>query len=257
VLRPVRSTPLRVLCALLTCVYTVDGGGGAGHGHRLECPTVTLLVDKAEPVPGEIVAFTATVPDPDSRQSPMRYTWTTTAGALEGSGTVVTLDTTGLTGSITVTVTVGDADLAWTETTSVSLNLHHEQRGSPCHAFLGPCYYVAPESTQVSGACGAILDGFVMKLKPDPRWTLVIDGHADLGEQTGVALGRAEAAHDCIAKAGVDPKQIIVRSLDSRFPRWDRIENRRAEFVILPEGKTIELVDKLREDCYTPPGQPE
>ena len=195
--------------------------------------------------PGEVVTFTATATDPDNGPGPITYTWAATRGALQGSGAVVTLDTTGLEpGPVTVTVSVSDGDPNCVDTESVTINI-----AAPAPAEivgLTPCFF-ARNTARVNNECKAILDDVALRMQQDPRVVLAMDGHSDGGERRGVALGRAENVRDYLVnERGVDANRVIVRSFDDKCPRAERNQNRRVELWLVPEGRTV---DEIRKDC--------
>jgi outer membrane protein OmpA-like peptidoglycan-associated protein len=236
--------------------YTVTAQVDDGFGHVVDCavtitvqpkpnvcPTVTLSADKFQVSPGEVVTFTATATDPDNGPGPISYNWTSTAGSLQGSGNVVTLDTTGLEGSITVTVTVSDTDPACQDTESVTVTV----TAPPVIPIdiITPCSSFRRNNARIDNACKAILDDAALRLQQDPRRVLVIDGHSDTGERAGIALRRAENARDYLVnERGVDANRIIVRSFDDKCPQGDAAQNRRIEMFLLPEGRTVDEVEK-------------
>jgi flagellar motor protein MotB len=76
---------------------------------------------------------------------------------------------------------------------------------------------------------------------------LVIDGHSDKGERKGIAQLRAENARNYLVnEKGIDPNRIVVRSFDDRCPMSDSNQNRRVELNLLPEGRTV---DEIQKNC--------
>lgn len=67
-------------------------------------PTVTLQIAKNIAQTGEAVELTASANDPDNDS--LDYVWTTDLGSIKGDGSIVALNTTGLTGVLPVTVNV-------------------------------------------------------------------------------------------------------------------------------------------------------
>jgi outer membrane protein OmpA-like peptidoglycan-associated protein len=236
--------------------YTLTAQVDDGMGHVVDCsvtltviarpnqcPTVTLSADKTTVRPGEIVTFTATASDPDNGPGAITYNWSTSAGNLQGSGTTVTLDTTGLTGSVTVTVRTDDTDPNCQDTESVTVVIETPPDIKPEPQ--APCFNFPRNNARVNNECKAILDGIAIRMQGDPRLVLVIDGHSDAGERAGIALRRAENVRNYLVnERGVDANRIIVRSFDDRCPMGDASQNRRVEMYLLPEGATQDEIEK-------------
>ncbi|HEY3138507.1 MAG TPA: hypothetical protein VGL29_20960, partial [Blastocatellia bacterium] len=97
-------------------------------------PTISLVdVDKSRARVGERVSFSARAADPDGDE--LRYSWSSSAGTIRGSGSTVTLDTSGIepdSGSMQVRVTVTvDDQRGGRVTDSAFVTVIGEQRPVP------------------------------------------------------------------------------------------------------------------------------
>jgi outer membrane protein OmpA-like peptidoglycan-associated protein len=246
---PIRLIPVCVLCAVLACVFAVDVSGRNGRGQTIECPAVTLSASQPTSRLGEVVTFTATATDRNTGTAPISFTWTTTAGALEGSGNVVTLDTTGLgSGAVVVTVSVNQGDPVSPVTCSITVDLQTN------------CYWPTVRLPDLSFVLDAadldhkdrlVLDDAALQLQSDPRLVLVVDGHSDAEERGGIALKRSEVARGYLVRSkSVDPNRIVVRSYDDTCPGVGGDHDLRIELWLLSEGATI---DAIWKDCELVP----
>lgn len=210
-----------------------------------ECPTVSLSASQTSVRQGETVTFTATVTDPDNGPSAPTYDWNTSAGSLQQiSPSQVSLDTTGLEGTITVSVTSGDGDPNCVRTERVTVNV--EPIVIPEIIKLEDLYFPR-NNARINNAMKRILDDAALRLQQDPTLQLVIDGHSDTGERAGIALKRAENARDYLVnEKGIDSNRIVVRTFDDKCPKGDAASNRRVELYLVPEGRTA---DEIQKDC--------
>ncbi len=209
-----------------------------------QCPTVSLSADKTTVRPGETVTFTAMATDPSPGPSRISYEWTTSQGSLARvSDRQVTLDTTGLDGTVEVSVTTGDGDPNCMRTERASIEVEQPPREGP-GMWISLCRF-KQNSARVDNACKQILDDQAVRLKSDPTLRLVIDGQSDTGERSGIALKRAENVRDyVVTEKGIDSNRIVVRSFDDRCPRGSAEENRRVELWLLPQGRPADEIQK-------------
>ena len=210
------------------------------------CPTVTLTASSTSVKQGERVTFTATVTDPDNGPGPVTYEWNTTAGSLNRiSDNQVEIDTTGLEGSITVSVTTGDGDPNCVRTERVTVNIEPPPAPEPIDT-ITPCSF-RRNNARVDNACKSILDDVATRMQSNPTLQVVIDGHSDRGERAGIALKRAENVRDYLVnERGIDANRIVVRSYDDKCDTGDAASNRRVEIFLVPEGRTP---DEIQKNC--------
>src|SRR5260370_15392282 len=171
------------------------------------------------------------------------------------SGSEVTLDTTGATGTITVSVNVA------TDRTRCGEGCHGRRCSTTVTVVPPPSKEVYPivpcgpiffpfNSARINNEHKACLDEIALRLQQDPRSSLVVDGHRDSTERVGISLTRANNARDYLVnEKGVDAARITVRNFGDTCPHesGDPALNRRVEFWILPEGATMAGVDKMKK----------
>ncbi len=206
-----------------------------------QCPTVTLSVDKTSARPGETVTFTAAATDMDDGAGPVTYEWTASQGSLARvSDSEVTLDTTGLTGEVEVSVTVGTRDPDCLRTARVTIDVLPGCGLSPIQK-CPPCDFLRNRA-DVDEACLQILDDVAVRMGADPTTSLVVDGHRDKGERRVVALKRAEAVRDYLVdEKGIDTTRILIRSFENECPKTPSVE-----IYFLPQGHSG---DEIQKDC--------
>ena len=254
--KPYKFLVLGTLC--LTLIGAVTAQINDGFGHTVECsitinvrqrpnqcPTVSLSASATNVRPGETVTFTATVTDPDNGPQPPTFEWTSSTGSLRQiAPNQVSLDTTGLEGAITVSVSTGDGDPNCVRTERVTVNV--EKPPVREIVTITPCNF-RRNSARVDNACKATLDDVAVRMQSDPTFQLVIDGHSDTGERAGIALKRAENVRDYLVnEKGIDANRIVVRTYDDKCPKGDAASNRRVEMSLVPEGRTA---DEIQKNC--------
>lgn len=95
------------------------------------------------------------------------------------------------------------------------------------------------------------LDGLAQELARHPELRVLIEGHTDaIGTDDynqGLAMRRANAVRDYLAKAGIDPSRMEVQALGEEIPEETnrtpdgRAANRRAELYPLETPKTVRI----------------
>lgn len=99
----------------------------------------------------------------------------------------------------------------------------------------------------VGESAAATLDGAAIELQNNPALRIIIDGHSDLAESSGIALRRAEVERAYLVHArGISPERVVVRRFDHRCPKEGPHANRRAELYLLPQGSPI---TSIRKEC--------
>jgi len=189
---------------------------------------------------GETVRVRAIARDPDG--DPLTHEWRASAGRLIGTGSEVTLDTTGVTAgpgapsvNITVTVTVIDGR-GGTDSATCTLAVHSVKKPEAAQL---PDLEFLRRSARINNVHKAILDDVALRLRQEPTAVVIVDGHADKGEPANVSRRRAENAKNYLVREkGIDPNRIVVRSFgaDRPHPSGERARNRRVELWFVPAG---------------------
>jgi outer membrane protein OmpA-like peptidoglycan-associated protein len=193
---------------------------------------------------GDLLRIRAVAADPDG--DVLVYRWTSSAGRRTGIGSEITLDTTGVTPApgqtpvaLTVTLTVDDGR-GGTDSDSRTINVVPARRPE---AITQPMLiFTSANVARITNVHKAVLDKVVETLKQDPRATLVVDGHQDRGERSGVARTRARnAAAYMVTPRGIDRSRITVRNFGATrpHPSGQTRLNRRVEMWLVPVGAEL------------------
>jgi hypothetical protein len=228
--------------------YTVNVKVDDGRGGTASCatdvkveekpnrpPTATLSVERSPILPGERTGVTCNGTDPDN--DPLTYSYSASGGQITGSGTQAQFDSTGVQpGSYTVKCTVSDGRGG---TADASGTVDVQQPPPPPQATkVGDCGYNKPGAARFDNACKRVGDDVALRLKNDPAAKLVIVGYADPKEPntSKLSAARAEGAKSYIVKEkGIDASRVSTRTAPGTAGAAD---NRRVDFIIVPEGAT-------------------
>jgi outer membrane protein OmpA-like peptidoglycan-associated protein len=230
--------------------YTVNAKVDDGKGGTATCaadirvepkpnqpPTISCSTDRSPIQPGERTGITATASDPDN--DPLTYSYTATGGQVTGNGPKAEFDSTGLQGgSYTVKCSVSDGKGG---TADASTNVDVQQPPPPPQATkVGDCSYGKPGSSRVDNVCKRVLDDVALRLKNDPNAKLVITGYADSHEARAAKLAdtRADLARKYLGEKGIDASRVNTRTGTASTEKGAEKENRRVDFVFVPEGAT-------------------
>ena len=219
------------------------------------CPQVTcsIIASATTVTEGDRVALRATI----TGGGRTTCTWTTTAGRLSSTlGTEVTLNTTGISGPVTVNAMVStDASRCDQPCPGSScvivITVQRIPPPPPRPEIVRPCgpIFFPLNSARINNEHKACLDQVALLLQQDPRAALVIDGHRDTSERVGISVSRASNARDyLVTEKGIDPARITVRNFGDTCPheKDDPQLNRRVEMWILPQGATISDIDAIK-----------
>lgn len=219
------------------------------------CPPVTcsIIASHSTVTEGDRVSLRAAITGPGRTTC----TWTTTGGRLSSTtGTEVTLNTTGITGPVTIRAMVttdlrrcdqpcpGSSCVTTITVQGIPPPPRRPEIIRPC----GPIFFPV-NSARINNEHKACLDQVALALLQDPRAALIIDGHRDASERAGLSLTRANNARDYLVnEKGVDSARITVRNFADTCPHenGEAQLNRRVEFWILPEGATIADVNAAK-----------
>jgi hypothetical protein len=230
--------------------YTVNTKVDDGRGGTASCaadirveekphhpPTISCAADRSPILPGERSTITSTANSPDNLD--LTYSYSASGGQVAGSGPKVQFDSTGVApGSYKINCSVVDTrgDKA-DSSTSVDV----EQPPPPPQATkVGDCGYTKPAASRFDNACKRVGDDVALRLKNDPSAKLVIVGFADAKEPKPdkLASTRAELAKKFIEEKGIDGSRITTRTAKGSTEKGSEKENRRVDFILVPEGAT-------------------
>src|ERR1700730_9418136 len=230
--------------------YTVNAKVDDGKGGTASCatdirveekphhpPTISCAPDRSPILPGERATITSTASSPDNL--PLTYNYSASAGQISGNGPQAQVDSTGRQpGSYTVKCGVTDERGDKAES---STNVDVQQPPPPPQATkVGECGYTKPGSSRFDNLCKRVGDDVSLRLKNEPNAKLVIVGFADPKEPKAAKLAatRADLAKAYLGEKGIDASRITTRTGEASKEKGAEKENRRVEFVFVPEGAT-------------------
>jgi len=230
--------------------YTVNVKVDNGHGGTATCstdvavtkrpirpPTISCAPERNPIIAGERVAINSTATDPQGL--PLTYGYSATGGQVSGTGPTAQFDSTGLSaGSYTVTCT---ADNGEGGRTSATTNVDVQQPAPPPQATkVGDCGYNKVGAGRFDNACKRVGDDVALRLKNEPNAKVVIVGYADPKEPHAdkLAQTRADGAKKYLGEKGIDASRISTRVGTASTEKGSEKENRRVEFIFVPEGAT-------------------
>jgi len=230
--------------------YTVNAKVDNGHGGTATCaadiaitkkpnrpPVISCAPERNPIIAGERVAIKSTASDPDG--DPLTYSYSTTGGQIAGNGPVAQFDSTGLSaGSYTVTCTADDGQGG---RTSATTRVDVQQPAPPPQATkVGDCGYNKVGAARFDNACKRVGDDVALRLKNEPNAKVVIVGYADKKEPKPdkLAQQRADGAKKYLGEKGIDASRISTRVGTASTEKGTEKENRRVDFIFVPEGAT-------------------
>lgn len=172
-------------------------------------PSVSVVADRSEILPGESANLTATATDPEG--GPVTLDWSATSGHVNPAGTTATLGFDGTNPPATSTVTVRATD-DHGNTSSSEVAVRLDQPAPPPEAvscLAGGFPRNLSRLTNVDKAC---LDDYSTRLKSDPGARVIVVGHADGRENSRVAQQRAVAVKDYLVTSGIEGSRITTRT---------------------------------------------
>jgi hypothetical protein len=230
--------------------YTVNAKVDDGKGGTASCaadirveekphhpPTISCAPDRSPILPGERATITSTASSPDNL--PLTYSYSATGGQISGNGPTATFDSTGLQpGSYTVRCGVTDerGDKA-----EGSTNVDVQQPPPPPQATkVGECGYTKAGVARFDNLCKRVGDDVALRLKNEANAKVVVVGFADPKEPKAAKLAqsRADLAKAYLGEKGIDASRISTRAGAASKEKGAEKENRRVEFVFVPEGAT-------------------
>ncbi len=230
--------------------YTVNAKVDDGRGGTATCaadvavnarpnrpPVISCAPERNPIIAGERVAINSTASDPDG--DPITYSYSASGGQVTGNGPVAQFDSTGLSaGSYTVT---GTADDGRGGRASCTATVDVQQPAPPPQATkVGDCGYNKVGAGRFDNACKRVGDDVALRLKNEPNAKVVIVGYADKKEPHAEKLAqqRADGAMKYLGEKGIDASRISTRVGQASTEKGSEKENRRVDFIFVPEGAT-------------------
>ena len=230
--------------------YTVTAKVDDGKGGTTSCtadvqvqekphhpPSISCSANPSSIAPGEKSTITSTASSPDNLD--LTYSYSATAGQVTGNGPTATYDSTGLQpGSYKVNCSVTDSrgDKADGQAT-----VDVQQPPPPPQATkVGECGYTKAGVARFDNLCKRVGDDVALRLKNDPTAKVVIIGYADPKEPRAAKLAqsRADLAKAYLGEKGIDASRSTTRTGQASTEKGAEKENRRVEFIFVPEGAT-------------------
>jgi outer membrane protein OmpA-like peptidoglycan-associated protein len=105
---------------------------------------------------------------------------------------------------------------------------------------VGECGYIKPGQARFDNLCKRVGDDVALRLKSDPNAKVVIVGYADPKEPKAAKLAqsRADLAKAYLGEKGIDASRSTTRTGQASTEKGTEKENRRVEFIFVPEGAT-------------------
>ncbi len=207
--------------------YTVKGHvmQGAKPGQFADCavpftltqfqpPTISCSANPSSVNPGQSATVTSQGVSPQNR--PLTYSYSATAGAINGNTATATLDTTGVApGTITVTCNVvDDKGQTASTTTSVSVNAPPPPPAPATQSLCSISFDRNPKKpTRVDNEAKACLDDISLAMQRDPQSKLAIVGSAATDEKMADRRASERAVNEkayLVNDKGIDGSRIMV-----------------------------------------------
>jgi len=230
--------------------YTINAKVDDGRGGTATCatdvavtkrpnspPTISCSPERNPIIAGERVAINSRASDPDG--DPITYSYAATGGQISGTTATAQFDSTGLTaGSYAITCTADDGRGGRTDAkTTVDVQA---PAPPPQASKVGDCGYTKVGAGRFDNACKRVGDDVALRLKNEPNSKVVIVGYADPKEPKPdkLAMTRAEGAKKYLGEKGIDASRISTRTGTANTMKGMEKDNRRVDFVFVPEGAT-------------------
>lgn len=230
--------------------YTINAKVDDGRGGTATCatdvavakrpnspPTISCSPERNPIIAGERVAINSRASDPDG--DPITYSYAATGGQISGTTASAQFDSTGLAaGSYAITCTADDGRGGRTDAkTAVDVQA---PAPPPQASKVGDCGYTKVGAGRFDNACKRVGDDVALRLKNEPNSKVVIVGYADPKEPKPdkLAMTRAEGAKKYLGEKGIDASRISTRAGTANTMKGMEKDNRRVDFVFVPEGAT-------------------
>jgi hypothetical protein len=241
-----RWNPSGVAVGSYTVTTKVDDGKGGTASCSTDIrveerphhpPTISCSANPSTIQPGEKSTITSQASSPDNLD--LTYSYSAAAGQVTGTGPTATFDSTGLQpGSYRVNCTATDTR---GDKADGSTNIDVQQPPPPPQASkVGECGYTKPGVARFDNLCKRVGDDVALRLKNEPNAKVVVVGYADPKEPRAAKLAqnRADLAKAYLGEKGIDASRISTRSGQASTEKGSEKENRRVEFIFVPEGAT-------------------
>lgn len=177
-------------------------------------PTITCSANPSTVSPGDSATITANGVSPQNR--PLTYSYSATAGSINGNTSTATLATTGVApGAVTVTCNVVD-DKGQTASTTVNVTVAAPP-APPVVATKSLCTISfdrdAKRPTRVDNEAKACLDDITLSLQQDPQSKLAVAGSSAPNEKMASRKAAERAVNEksyLVTEKGVDASRISV-----------------------------------------------
>lgn len=230
--------------------YTVNAKVDDGKGGTASCatdirveekphhpPTISCAANPSTIQPGERSTITSTASSPDNLD--LNYSYSAAAGQVSGTGPTAQFDSTGLqAGSYKVNCSATDSR---GDKADGSTNVDVQQPPPPPQATkVGECGYTKAGVARFDNLCKRVGDDVALRLKNEPNAKVVIVGYADPKEPKAAKLAqsRADLAKAYLGEKGIDASRSTTRAGQASAEKGAEKENRRVEFIFVPEGAT-------------------
>jgi hypothetical protein len=230
--------------------YTVTSKVDDGKGGTTSCtadiavqekphhpPTISCSANPSTVAPGEKSTITSTASSPDNLD--LTYSYSATGGQVTGNGATAQFDSTGLqSGSYKVNCSVTDSR---GDKADGQANVDVQQPPPPPQATkVGECGYTKAGVARFDNLCKRVGDDVALRLKNEPNAKVVIVGYADPKEPKAAKLAqsRADLAKAYLGEKGIDASRSTTRTGQASTEKGAEKENRRVEFIFVPEGAT-------------------
>jgi outer membrane protein OmpA-like peptidoglycan-associated protein len=206
-------------------------------------PTISCSANPTTVKAGDAVTITSTGNSPDGR--PLTYSYTASAGRVNGNGTTATLDTTGAaSGPITVNCNVSD-DRGLTAASTTTATIENPPPPPTASKLNEITFPNDKKPARVDNTAKAILDDVALNLQRQPDAKAVVVGYATADEtkkkaNANLAAQRAVNTKACLDGAEVScenqSKQIDPSRIEVRTGTGDQ---NKAEIWIVPSGASF------------------
>jgi hypothetical protein len=228
--------------------YTVTARVDDGKGGTASCPadiqvqekphhppTISCSANPATIAPGEKSTITSTASSPDNLD--LTYSYSATGGQVTGNGPTAQFDSTGLqSGNYKVNCSATDSR---GDKAEGQANVDVQQPPPPPQATkVGECGYTKAGVARFDNLCKRVGDDVALRLKNEPNARVVIVGYADPREPKAAKLAqsRADLAKAYLGEKGIDASRSTTRTGQASTEKGAEKENRRVEFIFVPEG---------------------